>query len=69
MEMCALAHICSSRSRADLEQLMEAGGTAMNASDEDFARVTGSRTRLIVAAVVALLAADAISVIATLFWL
>jgi hypothetical protein len=52
-----------------LEQLMEAGGTAMNASDEDFARVTGSRTRLIVAAVVALLAADAISVIATLFWL
>ena len=42
---------------------------ALAARDEDFARVTGSRTRLVVAALVALLAADAVSVVKMLFWL
>jgi hypothetical protein len=51
---------------------MEVGGDAMTAlavRDEDFARVTGSRTRLVVAALLALLAADAVSVMTMLFWL
>jgi hypothetical protein len=39
------------------------------ARDEDFARITGSRARLVVAAILALLAADAVSVIVMLFWL
>jgi hypothetical protein len=47
-------------------------GTAMTPlaiRDEDFARITGSRTRLVVAGLLALLAADAVSVITMLFWL
>jgi hypothetical protein len=43
--------------------------TALLASDDDFARVTSSRARFVVAAIAALLAADALSVIAMLFWL
>jgi hypothetical protein len=37
--------------------------------DEDFVRVTGSRLRLVIAAIAILLAADALSVVAMLFWL
>jgi hypothetical protein len=37
--------------------------------DKDFAKITGRRARLVVAAILALLAADAVSVIMMLFWL
>jgi hypothetical protein len=42
---------------------------ALAARDEDFARVTGSHSRLVVAALTTLLVADAVSVITMLFWL
>jgi hypothetical protein len=50
---------------------MESEGTVtpLAVRDEDFARLTGSGTRLVVAAFLALLAADAVSVNTMLFWL
>jgi hypothetical protein len=51
---------------------MEVGGDTMTpvaARDEDFARITGSGASLVISAVLALLAADAASVVAMLFWL
>jgi hypothetical protein len=43
--------------------------SALAARDEDFSRVTGSRARLVIAVVAGLLVADALSVVAMLFWL
>jgi hypothetical protein len=42
---------------------------ALRARDEDFTRITGGRLRLVIAAIAILLVADALSVIAMLFWL
>lgn len=43
--------------------------TTAAARDEDFARVTGSKTFPLTVALLAFLAADVASAIATLFWL
>jgi hypothetical protein len=43
--------------------------TTVAVRDEDFARVTGRRASLVISALLALLAADAVSVITMLFWL
>jgi len=70
--VCAGAHANLSIRATLLSDAWKSEGDPMSAliaRDEDFARVTGSRARFVIAAVAGLLVADALSVIAMLFWL